>query len=127
MNGLSLTRAEANANPAIRKALEAQEGKAKKRSKYGNVPTYVDGVRFDSKREARFYSDLVVAQRAGLVKWFARQCRFVIEGGECVVDFIVVMADGTVRVVDPKGHRTKMYRRSKKQVQQRYGVEIEEV
>lgn len=47
-------------------------------SKYHNVKTVVDGIIFDSKKEARRYSDLKLLQRAGEVITFLRQPEFVI-------------------------------------------------
>jgi hypothetical protein len=35
----------------------------RKRSKYSAVPTEVDGIRFDSKKEARRYADLKLLER----------------------------------------------------------------
>lgn len=36
-----------------------------KRSKYGAIPTTVDGIRFDSKAEAKRYGELKLMQKAG--------------------------------------------------------------
>jgi hypothetical protein len=38
-----------------------------RRSKYGNVPTTVNGVKLDSKAEARRYQELLLLQRAGQI------------------------------------------------------------
>jgi len=115
--------------PALYAKVQAQLGiPAKpKRQKYGNQPVYVDGIRFPSRLEANFYAGLKVAQDAKAIRWFCRQARFAIEGGEWVSDFIVVMLDGTVRVIDCKGFKTKGYRHQKRQIRQRYSIEIEEV
>ncbi|HUS46127.1 MAG TPA: DUF1064 domain-containing protein [Phycisphaerae bacterium] len=117
-----------------RDAVEAQLGPRRKpagRRKYGNEPTYVDGVRFDSKKEAARYTTLRVLMRAGVVKWFARQCRFVLPGGvEYVCDFIVHWHDGRITVEDVKGGKgtqTKVYRLKKRQVEALYGITVEEL
>ena len=103
-------------------------GAAGRRRKYNAKPTLADGIRFDSKREAQRYHDLQALRLAGGVRWFARQPRFVLDGGvEYVADFVVVYADGRVMVEDVKGFRTKTYRLKRRQVCARYGLEIQEV
>jgi len=37
-------------------------------SKYNNVKTVIDGITFDSKKEAQRYQDLLLLQLAGVVK-----------------------------------------------------------
>jgi len=39
-----------------------------RRSKYNAKPTYVDGIRFDSKREARRYKELTLLLRIGEIR-----------------------------------------------------------
>ena len=117
--------------PNVWKKVEAQlgRGKAKARSKYGAIPTYCDGVRFDSRKEGARYLALKILRDAGDVLWFARQPRFVLVGGvEYIADFIVAWADGRVTVEDVKsaGTKTKMYRLKKKQVEALYTVKIVE-
>lgn len=46
------------------------------RSKYKNVPTVVDGVRFASKAEAKRDAELQLLQRAGRIEYLQRQPRF---------------------------------------------------
>jgi hypothetical protein len=47
-----------------------------KRSKYRNVPTVVDGVRFASKAEAKCDAELQLLERAGEIRNLRRQPRF---------------------------------------------------
>lgn len=102
--------------------------KAKRRSKYGAVATYVDGLRFASKREAHRYMSIKLRMEAGRVLWFCRQPRFGLPGGvEYVADFLVVWQDGQVTVEDSKGVRTKEYRLKKRQVEALYPFKIQEV
>ena len=101
--------------------------KEAKRSKYGAVATVVDGIRFASKKEAQRYSDLCIMHQAGEVLWFCRQPRFVIEGGEYVADFIVLYRCGALIVEDVKGMLTPVYRRSKRQMKERYEIDIQEI
>lgn len=37
-------------------------------SKMGNIQTVVDGIKFDSRREARRYAELKLLLRAGIIK-----------------------------------------------------------
>jgi hypothetical protein len=52
------------------------------RRKYRNVPTVLDGQRFDSKREAKRHAELTLLQRAGQITNLQRQVTFplVVEG-----------------------------------------------
>lgn len=98
------------------------------RSKYGNQAVSLDGIRFASRREARRYEDLLAMRRAGLVRWFCRQPRFLLTGGiEYVADFLVVWTEGAVTVEDAKGFRTKEYRLKRRLMKADHGIEIEEV
>lgn len=47
-----------------------------KKRKYRNEPTVVDGIRFDSKKEATRYQDLVLLEKSGDIRSLARQRRF---------------------------------------------------
>ena len=86
-----------------------------------------DGFKFHSKKEARFYDGLVLAQTAGEVVFFLRQVPFHLPGNVVYrVDFQVFHRDGTVRFVDVKGHRTADYIMKKKMVEALYPVTIEE-
>lgn len=44
--------------------------------KYNNEPTIIDGIRFDSKREAARYCDLNLQQRAGLISDLKLQVKY---------------------------------------------------
>jgi dsDNA-binding SOS-regulon protein len=97
------------------------------RHKYSAQRTKRDGFTFDSKKEATYYDNLVLAQQTGELLFFLRQVPFHLEGNVRVgVDFMEFWADGTVRIVDVKGFRTPAYKRNKKQVEARYPVIIEE-
>lgn len=48
--------------------LNAGHVEALKRSKYRNVPTVVDGIRFQSKAEARRWTELRMLERVGEIK-----------------------------------------------------------
>ena len=93
--------------------------------KYKNKPTVVDGIRFDSKAEARRYGELKLLKRAGEVKYFLRQTPFHLEGGiKYLADFFVVWTDGHITVEDVKGKKTPTFIMKAKMVKDRHGVDI---
>ena len=93
----------------------------KKRSKYNAVPTVVDGIRFASKAEARYYSCIQFAKASGAVTNFLRQVPFHLDGGDkYVCDFMVFYADGRMEVIDVKGFETATFLRKKKKVEKQY-------
>lgn len=99
-----------------------------RRNKYNAVATVVDGIRFDSKAEARFYESLKGMVLAGQLKYFLRQVPFDLPGNvKYKCDFMMVYHNGKVAYVDVKGRRTPMYILKKKQVESLYPVEIQEV
>lgn len=73
-------------------------------NKYGAKRTTIDGHTFDSAKEAARFSVLSTLVRHGSVLWFVCQPTFYLQGGiKYKPDFLVVWADGTVTVEDPKG------------------------
>lgn len=85
-------------------------------------------IKFQSRKEARYYDQLQLAERSGELLFFLRQVPFHLPGGVTYrVDYQEFWTDGDVRFVDVKGHRTKEYIRAKKQVEALYPVEIIEV
>lgn len=107
-----------------------------KRSKYGNIPTMVDGIRFASKSEAEHYARLALQRDAQVVRpardkvrFFCLQPVFVLsEGITYRADFLVVYEDGRVEVQDVKGGPlTKVYRIKRKLMRSVHGVEIVEI
>ncbi len=62
------------------------------------------------------------------VLFFLRQIPLHLAGGvKYVVDFLEFHSDGTVHFVDVKGLKTPMYVLKKKQVEELYPIQIEEV
>ena len=97
------------------------------RSKYGAYRTQVDGIVFDSRKEARYYSELKLLVKGGEVEKFDMQVPYVLQEGfhhkACkrkvmpiiyIADFVVYYKDGHTEVVDVKGFRTKEYLLKKK-------------
>lgn len=98
------------------------------RAKYNSRPKVVDGIRFDSKKEADYYSKLKYAQKAGDVVMFLRQVPFDLPGGiKYRIDFVEFWADGTTRFIDVKGFATQKYKLKKRQVEALYPITITEV
>lgn len=101
----------------------------KKRSKYGAKKVEVDGIKFDSAKEARRYQQLLLEMRAGTVRWFTMQVPFWLEGGvKFVIDFQIQYADGRLVFEDTKSEATMLqaYRNKKKQFKARYGLDVVE-
>lgn len=61
---------------AISQGMKAHWKKRKAGTKYGNVPTMVDGVRFASGSEAKRDAELQLLARAGLIFALRRQPRY---------------------------------------------------
>lgn len=110
-----------------------------KKHKYHAKPTVVDGVRFDSKAEARRYRELLLLQRAGEVEDILLQPRFELLPKEkgpdgktrravhYVADFLVSYPDGREEVEDVKGFVTPVYRLKKRMFEHKYGKMIKEI
>jgi hypothetical protein len=60
---------EAQGKGANRETATKPEAKP---NKYGNQPVTVDGIRFPSKKEARYYEQLKLRQHAGDILYFLR-------------------------------------------------------
>lgn len=86
-----------------------------KRSKYGAKKTWRDGLCFDSKKEADYYSRLKLEQQQGLIAGYIVHGKMICTAGgdssdERAVtyepDFIVLNNDGTYSIVDTKSEAT---------------------
>lgn len=118
-------------------------------SKYNNHKTTVDGIEFDSKKEARRYSELRLLERAGQITNLQRQVKFCLiptqfepdtigpRGGvkkgkriehECayIADFVYTQ-NGELVVEDTKGFKTKDYIIKRKLLLYLMGIKIHEV
>lgn len=100
----------------------------KKRSKYGNEKVTVDGMLFDSKREAGRYGELKMLLAAGEIRGFVRQHPFPLPGGKkYIADFVVFENDGHYVVEDAKGYQTDEYKSKRRQMREYLGLKIREV
>ena len=93
----------------------------------------VNGIEFDSTREARRHQDLMLMQQAGQITGLRRQVPFAIEINGvhvCVwiADFVYWQQDksgrNVKRVEDCKGWKTDVYKLKKKMVEAYYGFRI---
>lgn len=60
-------------------ALQIVTRKQQKQNKYGNTPAEVNGIKFDSKKEARRFSQLLSAQKAGYITDLRLQHTFTLQ------------------------------------------------
>ena len=115
---------------------------SEKPTKYGNVKTVIDGITFDSKKEATFYGNLKIMKRSGIIKDFELQPKFPYVESYCtndkgtlggailnkykkyIADFKVIFSDGSIEIWDVKGFRTTIYKQKKKIVEKLYGIKI---
>ena len=96
--------------------------------KFGAIRTESDGIKFDSKKEAKYYDELKIRQRIGEVLFFLRQVPFHLPGGvRYVVDFVEFRADETVAFIDVKGMETESFRAKKRMVESLFPIEIKVV
>ena len=95
--------------------------------KYHAKPTEINGIRFASKKEAKYYTELLIRRdQLKEVVFFLRQVPFHLPGNvKYVVDFQEFHADGTVHFIDVKGMKTKDFIMKKKMVEDLYPIEIE--
>lgn len=103
-------------------------------AKYGNTKVEIDGMPFDSKREAARWRELRLLERAGEISDLRRQVRYELVPklpGERPVDYIADFVyrdkDGNEVVEDVKGVRTPVYVIKRKLMLWRHGIRIREV
>lgn len=108
-------------------------------SKYHARKTVVDGIEFDSRREANRYAELKLLQRAGEITDLMRQVTYVLiprqpkpSGGyerpvTYTADFAYLDRDGHTVVEDVKGVKTQQYIIRRKLMLYIHGVEVIEV
>lgn len=98
--------------------------------KYRNQPTEVDGIRFDSGKEARRWSELKLLERAGRISNLTRQVKFSLDvNGIHICNYFADFCydeNGDVITEDCKGVRTKDYRLKAKLMLAIYRIKIRE-
>ncbi len=96
------------------------------RHKFHAQATEADGIRFSSKKEARYYMALKLRVAAGEVLFFLRQVPLHLPGGtRLVVDFLEFWADGTVHFVDTKGVKTEAFKIKQREIEAVYPITVE--
>jgi len=102
--------------------------KQPKGNKYHAERVWVDGILFDSKKEADYYCQLKLLARSKEIAGFAHHGNMVCNEGVgqevratlYETDFIIFNADGTYRVVDTKGMQDKVFKLKAKMLKTRY-------
>jgi len=101
-------------------------------SKYHSVKTTIDGIKFDSKKEANRYLELKLLEQADAIQDLRMQVAFPLikkspYGREIkyIADF-TYYEDGKLVVEDSKGFRTDVYKLKKRLMAETYGIEIRE-
>ncbi len=105
-------------------------------SKYQNEKTVVDGITFDSKKEAKRYGELTLLEQAGVIRHLELQPKVKLEVGGIKIrygtghqvryygDFRYYDVDkGRYVIEDTKGYKTRDYR-LKKAILRAMGIEI---
>lgn len=109
------------------------------KKKYRNRVTYVNGVRFDSQREAERYTVLLVRLNTGEISRLKLQPEFTITEAYMMpdgrkvkaqryrADFSYVLPDGREVVEDVKteGTKTQVFINKQKLVYEKYGIEVQ--
>lgn len=108
------------------------------RSKYHNKKTVVNGIEFDSKKEANRFFELRLFEITGKIKDLQRQVKFelipsqridgkVVERSCCYVADFVYMQDGKKVVEDTKGFKTADYIIKRKLMLWVHGIQVKEI
>ena len=117
-------------------AISRQEAQAllskPKRAKYGNRKVMIDGILFDSKREAAYYSELKIREKAGEVTGVEMQRPFALLGanGTLMATFRADFcfwdnAAGRFRCIDVKGFDTPVGKLKRKMMKGLLGIDVE--
>lgn len=99
--------------------------------KYKNRKTVVNGITFDSAKEARRYSELVLLEKAGVINTLKLQPSFkIVVNGVKICTYRADFSyteDGRFVVEDVKGFITQVYSMKRKLMLATHGIEIKEV
>ena len=108
------------------------------KNKYGAKKITIDGITFDSRREASRYRELKLLERAGVIKGLELQKEFELvptqkRNGKVIERPVKYKADfwyienGKPVVEDTKGFKTKEYIIKRKLMLYVYGIRIKEI
>lgn len=109
-----------------------------KQSKYRNTKTQIEGITFQSGREAKRYVQLRQLETAGLIQKLRIQVPFILAPSVVIkgrkrpplrymADFVYDDADGNQVVEDSKGKVTEGYRIKRHLMKSLHGIDIQEV
>lgn len=106
--------------------------KQAKKSKYNAVKTEIDGIVFDSKKEAQRYKELKLLEQVGEITNLRLQVPYVLIAKSkygmpirYIADF-VYEENGNEIVEDTKGYRTDVYKIKRRLMAEKYGIKIKE-
>lgn len=118
--------------PAEKEVLQEVQ-KAKKRSKYGAIPEWVDGKRFASGHEAKRYRILCIMLHAGEIRDLHTQVPYILKVNhhritKYIADFVYVSVSTSEEIVeDAKGFPTPAYKIKRRLMLAIHGIKIHEV
>ena len=108
-------------------------------SKYYSKKVIVDNIKFDSKKEARRFTELKLLLKAGIIKDLELQKEYILQDSFKLnkktrrkitykADFTyITTSDNKLHVEDVKGFKTEVYKLKKKLFEYKYGIEIYEI
>lgn len=109
-----------------------QAGESSEHSKYHNKKTVVDGIMFDSRKEANRYGELKILKKIGEIKDLILQPQYILQppferngkkirGISYISDFqYVIVKTGITIVEDCKGMKTDVYKLKSKMFLYKY-------
>ena len=137
MKGARMTIQQLKACAAASRNQEVIEGleqdKKPKKAKYGNSETEVNGIKFDSKKEADRYRELLLLLKVEKIGLLRMQVEYELNPGgthslKYVADFVYIIKDtGQTVVEDVKGFRTREYKKKRRLMKKVHGIVINEI
>lgn len=109
-----------------------EEPEKPKKSKYNNKKTEIDGIIFDSIREAKRYRVLRLMQKVGVIGQLRLQVPYELNPGGThslvyEADFVYILSEtGETVVEDSKGARTREYLKKRRLMLKVHGIIIKE-
>jgi hypothetical protein len=100
-------------------------------NKFHAVKTQAAGIKFSTKKEAKFYMELLARKQLGEFKYILRQIPFDLPGhydnGKIIrhfVDFAVCQKDDTFLFIEVKGRDLSLGKLKRKQTEEIYNIKI---
>ena len=153
--GIDISRLPPAAQRQIAQKLAAQNVRQPKQQKYHNQPDERNGIRFDSRKEARRYDELMLMLHAGQIRDLKLQPQFTLQEAYTTTEgkrvrAIRYVADFSYSAMPPywknyaeqcpddawyqvvedvksKATKTREYQMKKKLLQERFGITVTEV